>query len=216
MVATRAGVALSCGRGANAAPLAGPMDLKQITYFIAIAEKGSISAAAAHIRVAQPALSAQIANLEAELGVSLFSRHGRGVTLTAAGEAFLKHAHKIVAELALARQAAIDTARTPAGEVSVGLPMTTANLLTVPIVDAVRKRFPAIDLRIVDGMSGDILAWLLEGRLDIAILYDSGRPLPLAATPLVDDDLYLVGYENDIIRGRKEIRFSELSRFPLF
>jgi DNA-binding transcriptional LysR family regulator len=68
------------------------MDLKQITYFIAIAEKGSISAAAAHVRIAQPALSAQIANLEADLGITLFSRHGRGVTLTPAGAVFLDHA----------------------------------------------------------------------------------------------------------------------------
>lgn len=192
------------------------MDLKQINYFIAIAEKGSISAAASYVRIAQPALSTQIANLEAELGVALFSRHGRGVNLTAAGEVFLKHARRIVDEFAAARQAAIDTARMPSGEVSVGLPMTTANLLTVPIVDAVQKRFSSIELRIVDGMSGDILTWLVDGRLDIAILYSSGRPLPVLATPLADDDLYLIGHENDITRGKKEIPFGALSRFPLF
>lgn len=193
------------------------MDLKQITYFIAVAEKGSISAAAAHIRLAQPALSAQIANLEADMGVNLFSRHGRGVTLTGAGTTFLAHAHKIVADVAAARRAAIDAAGgVPAGEVRVGLPMTTANLLTVPIVDAVRKRFPSIDLRIVDGMSGDILGWLLEGRLDVAVLYDSGRAIPVPATALVDDDLYLIGHENDFMRGRKEVSFRDLSRFPLF
>jgi LysR family transcriptional regulator, nitrogen assimilation regulatory protein len=192
------------------------MDLKQITYFIAVAEKGSISAAAAHIRIAQPALSAQIANLEADMGVNLFSRHGRGVTLTAAGATFLTHAHKMVADIAIARRATIDAAGVPAGEVTVGLPMTTANLLTVPIVDAVRKRFPSIDLRIVDGMSGDILGWLIEGRLDVAIIYDSGRPVPLPATPLVDDDLYLIGHENSFTRGRTEVTFRDLSRFPLF
>jgi LysR family transcriptional regulator, nitrogen assimilation regulatory protein len=192
------------------------MDVKQIRYFIAVAEKGSISAAAASLRIAQPALSSQIANLETDLRVQLFLRHGRGVTLTSSGQMFLEHAYRILEDVTRARDAVTAAAGSPSGEVTIGIPMTTANILAVPIVELMRDRFPAIDLHFVDGMSGDILAWLLEGRLDLAVLYESDRPPPVPATPLVEDDLYLIGDTNEQMKGRTEIDFEELRQFSLF
>ena len=81
------------------------MDFRQVKYFIAIAEQGSLSAASEVIHIAQPALSTQISNLEDELHVMLFSRHGRGMTLTPAGKIFLKHAYRIRDEIAAAKSA---------------------------------------------------------------------------------------------------------------
>ena len=146
------------------------MELRQIHYFIAIAEKGAISAASAHIHIAQPALSAQLASLEDQLGVALCTRHRRGVTLTQAGEIFLEHAYKVIEGLAAARSAVQSVASQPQGEVTFGLPVTTSTLMTVPIVELVRARYPDIKLNIVDGMSGDVFGWLVDGQLDVAIL----------------------------------------------
>jgi LysR family transcriptional regulator, nitrogen assimilation regulatory protein len=145
------------------------MDFRQVKYFIAIAEQGSLSAASEVIHIAQPALSTQISNLEDELHVMLFSRHGRGMTLTPAGKIFLKHAYRIRDEIAAAKSAVTSTPSDNAGIVYVGLPMTTSTVFAVPIFERVREAYPLIDLRIVDGMSADVSSWLLEGRLDVAI-----------------------------------------------
>jgi len=192
------------------------MDLRQIHYFVAIAERGSISAASAYVHIAQPALSAQLARLEDELGVALCTRHRRGVTLTQAGEVFLEHAHKVIEGLAAARSAVQSAASQPRGEVTFGLPVTTSTLMTVPIVELVRTRYPDIKLNIVDGMSGDVFGWLLDGRLDVAILYGAERPPQIKAKPIVSDALYLMAHENELTRGRETIAFCELARFPLF
>lgn len=192
------------------------MYLKQIQYFIAIAENFGISAAAARIHIAQPALSAQLAKLEDELGVKLFTRHRRGVTLTEAGEVFLEHAYKVSAEVESARKAVLSVASAPRGQVTLGLPVTTSIIMTVPIVERVRALYPDISLRIVDGMSCDVYSWLLEGRLDLAILYGADRPPPIKTKLIVTDELYLIGHENDLTRGRRQIAFRDLVRFPLF
>src|ERR1700743_1380489 len=144
------------------------MDFRQIRYFIAIAEKGGLSAASEVVHVAQPALSSQIANLEDELGVKLFERHGRGVKLTTAGSTFLRHAYVIRDQVAAAKQEVMETLPAPSGIVYAGLPMTTSHILAVPIIEHLRTSYPKVDLRIVDGMSGDVGKWLIEGRLDVA------------------------------------------------
>lgn len=191
------------------------MDLRQIQYFIAIAERGALSSASAFIHIAQPALSAQLAKLEEELGAALFTRHRRGVTLTEAGEIFLEHAHKVTEALAAARSAVLSVASQPKGEVTFGLPVTTSTLMTVPIVELVRTRYPDIKLNIVDGMSGDVFGWLVDGRLDVAILYGAERAPLIQAKPIVSDALYLMGHENELTRGRDEIGFCELAKFAL-
>lgn len=192
------------------------MDVRQLHYFVAIAEKGAISSASAHIHIAQPALSAQLAKLEDELGVSLFTRHRRGVTLTEAGEVLLEHARKLIEGLAAARNAVLSVASQPKGEVTFGLPVTTSTLMTVPLVELIRTRYPEIKLNIVDGMSGDIFDWLVDGRLDVAILYGAGRPPSVEAESIVSDSLYLMGHENQLTQDRTTIGFCELAKFPLF
>jgi len=192
------------------------MYLKQIHYFVTIAESASMSAASAKIHIAQPALSSQVAKLEDELGVKLFTRHRRGVTLTAPGEIFLEHARKILTDIDSAREAVRSVDNAPRGEVTLGLPVTTSMVMTVPIVERVRTQYPDVKLRVVDGMSGDVYSWLVEGKLDLAVLYGADRPPPIKARPLVTDSLYLIGYENELTQGRHTIGFNELVQFPLF
>jgi LysR family transcriptional regulator, nitrogen assimilation regulatory protein len=190
------------------------MDFRQIRYFIAIAEKGGLSAASEVVHIAQPALSTQIANLEEELGVKLFERNGRGVKLTSAGSIFLKHAHLIRDQVAAARQEVMELRPELSGIVYAGLPMTTSNVLAVPLIEHVRKSHPKIDLRIVDGMSGDVGTWLSEGRLDVAVLYETHNSVASPAVPLIEDELFLVGLDGPEFGALNEIAFNDLSRFP--
>jgi LysR family nitrogen assimilation transcriptional regulator len=191
------------------------MDLKQIKYFIAAAEQGSISGAAARVRIAQPAVGAQIARLEAELDVALFVRHTRGISLTPSGKLFLKHAYEILEKVSAARAALTDMSSQPSGEVVIGLPSTTSAILSLPLIDAVGNSLPGVNLKIIEGLSGDILAWLRSGRLDLAILYEADDLPDIRVTHLVSDDLFLIGDAHPATEGRSDISFPELSRFPL-
>jgi LysR family nitrogen assimilation transcriptional regulator len=191
------------------------MDLKQIKYFIAAAEQGSISGAAARVRIAQPAVGAQIARLEAELDVVLFVRHTRGISLTPSGKIFLKHAYEILEKVSSARSALTDMTSQPSGEVIIGLPATTSAILSLPLIDGVRNSLPAVDLKIVEGLSGDILTWLRSGRLDLAILYEADHIPDIRVTPLVSDDLFLIGDSHPATEGRSDISFPELAKFPI-
>src|ERR1700743_2344147 len=190
------------------------MDFRQIRYFIAIAEKGGLSAASQVVHVAPPALSTQIANLEDELGVKLFERHGRGVKLTASGTTFLKHAYIIRDQISAARQEVTQSLPEPSGIVYAGLPMTTSNVLAVPIIEHVRYAYQKIDLRIVDGMSGDVGTWLIEGRLDVAVLYEAHNSVASSAIPLIEDDLLRSGLDGPDLHDLDQIPFSDLRRFP--
>jgi LysR family nitrogen assimilation transcriptional regulator len=191
------------------------MDFRQIKYFMAVAERRSFTAASEAVRIAQPALSTQIANLEKELGTALFERHPRGVTLTPSGEIFLDYAFRLRDTLSEARDAVLNTVPEPKGMVTLGLPMTTSVALTAPLIEEVRKTYPMIDLRVVEGLSGDIFAWLLDGRLDIGILYADCMPHPFEATLLVEDDLFLIGRPGSAPTLSEEVSFEELCHYYL-
>src|SRR6056297_1598826 len=123
------------------------MEMRQIRYFVEIAEQSSFSRAARKLAIAQPALSRQMRLLEEAVGSRLFYRNGRGVTLTAAGEMFLGHASEILARIALAEQDVSNLASTPRGEVVLGLPPSVSAALLRKVVVRLAEQFPAVKLR---------------------------------------------------------------------
>ena len=122
------------------------MDLKQIEYFVHVAELGSFTRAATVLRVAQPALSRQVRSLEVELRQPLFDRNGRGVTLTEAGKRLLAHGRGILQQVERARQDLEDQRGAATGHVAVALPPSLSRALTGPLVELFRKRFPRATL----------------------------------------------------------------------
>lgn len=168
------------------------MDIKQIKYFLAVAESGGFSKAAQIIHVTQPALSAHVARLEQELGVQLFSRTPKGIQLTYAGEILVNHAHDILRRLKHAQDAVRHVADEVHGEVALGLPTTVAMVLTLPLLTAVRQQWPHIKLRLVEGHSGWLQEWLLAGRIDAAVLFGTTAHKGLKTEAILDEDLYLV------------------------
>ena len=168
------------------------MDLKQLEYFVRVAELGSFTRAAVALNVAQPALSRQVRLLEVELRQNLLVRNGRGATPTEAGKLLLAHGRGILHQVERAREELGRVRGALAGRVAIGLPPTLARLLTVPLTRAFRQRLPEASLSISEGLSSTMQDWLLTGRLDIAVLYNAQPMAELELQPLVDEELWLV------------------------
>ncbi len=166
------------------------MELRQLRYFIRSVELGSISQAALDLGVAQSAVSLQIQRLEGELSARLLQRLPGGIAPTDAGLAFLSHAR-----LALRHaDEAMDAARLArlSGLVRVGLAPTTARVLGLPLLSAMRERYPDIRVHLMEGMSGHLGEMLNARELDVAILFDGTQARRWQVTPLLDERLFYV------------------------
>ena len=168
------------------------MDLKQLEYFVHVAELSSFTRASAFLRVAQPALSRQIRGLEVELRQTLFERNGRGVTLTEPGKRLLAHARGILQQVERARQDMEDERGAVSGHLAVGMPPSVSRALTAPLVAAFRSRFPKATLTVVEGLSTYMLEWLQIGRIDCAVVYNVVPSPAIDLMPVLDEALYLV------------------------
>ena len=168
------------------------MDLRQLGYFVQVADLGSFTRAASVLRIAQPALSRQVRALEVELRQRLFDRNGRGVTLTPAGKQLLDHGRGILQQVERARQALEAERGAATGLLSIGLPPSVGRELTAPLVEAFRERFPKARLTLVEGLSSYMLEWLAQGRVDCAVVYSATPATGLELQPVLDEALYLV------------------------
>lgn len=174
------------------------MELRQLRYFVRIVELGSMSRAALDLDMVQSALSQQVSRLESELFTRLLQRTPRGVVPTEAGVAFfreaqltLRHAEQAVRS---AQQARLS------GSVSVGLAPTTSAMLGLPMMQAMRARYPDVRLHMVEGMSGHLTDMLNARALDMAVLFDArlhggqaragGRRWQVH--PLIEEELFLI------------------------
>lgn len=169
------------------------MELSQLRTLIHVAELGSLSKAADRMNIAQPALSRQVRLLEDELGIALFTRHGRGMVLTEHGREVLKRATRVMAELDEIRASASDTGAQLSGQIAIGLPPTVADIISVPLVAAFGKAHPKAVLRLVSAYTGYLLDWLHRGEIDVAILYDPRPARSMRSLPLLLENLFLIG-----------------------
>lgn len=168
------------------------MDLKQLAYFVQVAELGSFSRAANLLAVAQSALSRQVRALEVELRQPLFERTGRGVTLTEAGRRLLDHGRGILAQVERARLDIEHQRDAASGRLVIGLPPSVGRTLTGVLVRAFRERFPAATLSVVEGLSNYTMEWLAIGRVDCAVVYNVTPSAAVDLLPVLDEPLYLV------------------------
>jgi len=168
------------------------MEIRQFKYFVKIADLGSFSRASRVLHIAQPALSQQMAQLEAELGHALLLREPRGVRLTEPGQAFYRHAQRLLRQVDDTAAAVRQCAAQPAGTVSVGLPLSTAAQYALPLLGAVRERHPGIEIEFFDEISGNLLRGLDSGRLDIAVLVNDDDARLVPGVALMDELLFMV------------------------
>lgn len=177
-----------------------PVDLLEIRYFLETAAVGSLSRAAVRLGVSQPALSRQIGKLEAELRGPLFYRHGRGVTLTEAGQRFLDVSQRVIQQLSDVREELTAGTLDVSGQITLGIPPSLAASLGADLALRFAAEFPKARLRIREAFSAVLLEWTESQRIDVAVLYDARSSPSLIATPLLLEDLFLIERpsENDV------------------
>ena len=168
------------------------MDLKQLEYFVRVAELGSFTRAAIALDVAQPALSRQVRLLEVELRQNLLTRNGRGAVPTEAGQLLLEHGRGILHQVALAREELGAARGALAGRVSIGLPPSLSRLITVPLTHSFRAALPQAQLTLTEGFSLLMLDGLRAGNLDMAVLYNPDKSPELEMAMLHKEELVLI------------------------
>lgn len=168
------------------------MELRQLRYFVAIVECGSLSAASKAVHVAQPALSHHLKNLEAAFGKRLLTREARGIQPTREGDLLYRHAVGILRQADTLQAMLSHGGDAPGGRVAVGLPKTVSGLLSLPLFTHARQRFPAVALELVDGHSAELSRAVLDGRLDMAVIMPPGPLQGGVEQPLVSEDLVVI------------------------
>ena len=190
------------------------MDLKQLEYFVRVAELGSFTKASNLLDIAQPALSRQIRLLETELRQNLLIRNGRGVAVTDAGKVLLEHGRGILHQVDRAKEDVSMVRGTLAGRVALGLPPSMAKIINLPLTREFRKMMPDAKLSIIEGLSVAMQESLLAGRLDIALLYNPGFTSDIETIPIFDEDLYFVSPKSKN-SSKSAIELEELAQLPL-
>ena len=186
------------------------MNLRDIYYLVALADHRHFGRAAAACFVSQPTLSTQIRKLEAELGVALVERNPRRVMLTPAGHEAAERARRIVAEVEQMKEAARHDQDPESGAVRLGLFPTLGPYLLPHVVPAVRRRFPQLELLLVEEKSDVLLARLREGRLDAAILALPVDDDQLHSEPLFEEPFVLAVPEAHPLAARASLRMQDL------
>lgn len=190
------------------------MELRQLRYFVRVAELGSIGRAARDLGVVASALSQQISRLESELATRLLTRSPTGVTPTPAGTAFLRQAQLTLRHaenaMAAAREARL------AGTVSIGFAPTTASLLARPFYAAMAERYPNVRLHLVEGLSGNLGDLLNARRLDLAVLFQNDSAQGRSVVPVLDERLFLLAPRGMLaLPDGEPARMEQLAGLPL-
>ena len=194
------------------------MDLKQLEYFITVAELGSFTRASEALGVAQPALSRQIRLLEVSLRQNLLIRNGRGAVPTDAGKLLLDHARGILHQLARAKEELLHLRGGLTGRVALGLPPSLARALTVPLTRAFRREMPDAQLTIREGLSTSMQEEILNARLDIALLYNGLNSTGLITEHLINEELvYVSARPSGLIEEPQDlyVQMNEIAAQPL-
>lgn len=188
-------------------------ELRTLRYFLCVAEEKNMTRAAERLRIAQPALSRQIARLEADLGLPVFRRTSRGVELTEAGEVLSTRAYAIMAQIAQAHHDVTSRSETPRGVVVVGLPPTPGEFIVAPLFDRIKRDYPEIELRFVEGFSRELETKLTRGELGLAIMHDAPKREDIVTTDLLVEHLYVIGPRGSLTRDSYPL--SEAVELPL-
>jgi LysR family nitrogen assimilation transcriptional regulator len=189
------------------------MNLRTLRYFIAIADAGSQTAAAAAIPIAQPALTRQLRELESEMGVQLLQRMPRGVRLTQAGVTFYESAQRILAESMRLRQRLSHGQHLAQSTVVLGASPTLARVLLPGLLENCFNTLDGIELRTREAFTPALMDWLEKGVIDMAIVTNPGTGRALSLQPLLGEPFALVSHK--AMRVGPVVSVNQLTRIPL-
>lgn len=180
------------------------MELRQLHHFIAVAEAGTISAAARRLNLAQPAVSASIKKLEADLGTPLLHRRERGVNLTIAGEQFIQHARQIVQLTYDAKLAIRELDDLTQGEVAIGAPSMMGSYYFPPLLMAFNNLYPGVTINVRDDGTRNIRQRVLNGELELGVIADQYLVPELDSAKLLTEEM-VVCMAHDHPLAEKEV-----------
>jgi DNA-binding transcriptional LysR family regulator len=186
------------------------MEIHQLRYFVAVAEEGSFSRAAARVRVAQPSLSQQIRKLEAEVGQPLFDRLPRSVVLTEAGRCLIEYARQILASIGDARRCVDELKGKIAGNVAVGAIPTIAPYVLPELVVTFQQHYPDVTLHIVEDVTAGIVRRIEAGELDVALASTCQKSPSLRIEPIGVEPLLALVPEAHSLAKQSVITFDDL------
>lgn len=190
------------------------MDTRQLRYFAAIYEHGTLSNAAQHVRVAVSALSHHLANLEAELATSLFVRKPRGLQPTAAGERLYGHAKSILKALSSAERDIREAGDEISGDVSVGMAYSAVKAVGVTLARRMLTDYPKLRLCLTESLSGSTLQHLMSSEVDLALAYNPPADPRLKTMAVLEERMVCVGTREIIGDTDAPITFDEVLDLP--
>ncbi|KAF1050213.1 transcriptional regulator CynR [Xylophilus sp.] len=191
------------------------MEIRQLRYFLSVAETEHLTQSADALYVTQSTLSHGLRQLEAELGVALFDRVGRGLRLSQAGTVFRAHAARALQELEAGRMALADLAGLQSGVLTVGVIPTFLMHFVPDAVASFNAAYPNVRVTVRDLRAGEIEELLIAGRLDLGVVFHPSAREEIEAEPLFEERLQLVVHESHPLAGRRSLRLAALADVPL-
>jgi len=190
------------------------MNLRQLSYFVCIAESGTFSAAADALHVAQSALSRHVKELEEELGGALLDRGSRGVTLSDSGKVLFERAKFILSQFEEAGSEVRAHNKELTGTVRLMAPSSIGQVLFEPLVDRFLGQFPKVRLELSEGLWNDAASRLRTGAVDLAIM-GSATSDYIELEPLAREQMVLVGRVGDPLVAKPSVAVDALAGLPL-
>jgi LysR family nitrogen assimilation transcriptional regulator len=194
------------------------VDFRKLRSFVKIVDTGSVSRAAAILRTAQPALSQQIAALEAHFKHKLLIRSNVGITPTEAGLILYRHAQLMLKQIDQAQTDINQSARSVAGRVSIGLATySTSSALSLPLLKEMKAKHPNIVVHINDSFGHILSELIMTGKMDMALIYAADPIKGVTLQPLFREEMFLVSPPGMELPGDPEVPLpiSELNELPL-
>jgi LysR family cyn operon transcriptional activator len=191
------------------------MELRQLRYFLSVAETEHLTQSAEMLFVTQSTLSHGLRQLEAELGVPLFDRLGRGLRLSQAGAAFRPHASRALQELEAGRMAMAELTGLQAGTLTIGVIPTFLTRFVPDAVALFSATWPKVRVVVRDLRGGQIEDLLIAGQLDVGISFHPVTRDEIEAEPLFDERLQLVVHESHALAKRRSLKMLDLRNLPL-
>ena len=188
---------------------------RQLRYFVAIAKAGSISQAALELHIAQPSLSQHMASLEEELGVGLFKRHARGVSLTPAGQRLFDRASAILRQLDHLPDEVAAVTGLPRGEVRLAVDCSIAAVVIAPLYRAMEARYPDVRVSVMSGLSHQMRQLVESRSVDLALMPNAFELPSLVSEPVYEEHFCLFGTPGCWPAGQRHIRFDDIGERPL-
>jgi len=191
------------------------MDLKPLNVFLTVADEGSFTRAAAKLRLAQPAVSIAVRKLEEELGIPLFNRRGRRVSLTAEGEVLRQHARTILGQVRAARAAVEEMKELARGEVNIAIPTMLGSYYFPSLLTEFVRRHPQLQFSVREHGTRTIQKMLGDGELDLGIVVTENVPETLEVHPFLRQEMVVCVPPQHPFARRPHVTFAEFAGEPL-